>query len=107
MLIRRKAYSSFVLILVLFTACAPPTPFVGGTSTPKLSTTEGASITETPRPVESSLSVDKGALRGIEVTVWHPWFGAEASLFESQVAKFNTENEWGIIVNGQSQVNYT
>jgi sn-glycerol 3-phosphate transport system substrate-binding protein len=55
----------------------------------------------------SNLNVEKDALRGIQVTVWHPWFGAEASLFETQVAKFNTENEWGIIVNGQSQVNYT
>jgi ABC-type glycerol-3-phosphate transport system substrate-binding protein len=43
----------------------------------------------------------------VQVTVWHPWFGAEASLFQSQVMQFNTENEWGIIVNGQSQGNYS
>ena len=39
--------------------------------------------------------------------LWHPWFGAEASLFELQVAKFNTENEWGIVVSAESKRNYS
>ena len=57
-------------------------------------------------PAVSSLDVEKEALRGVKVNVWHPWFGAEASLFDSQVAKFNKENEWGIMVSALSKTNY-
>lgn len=83
-------------------ACGPadvtPTP----TGTPR------ASATATPTPVPGSrLGVDEDALRGTHVTVWHPWFGAEASLFQSQVAQFNTENPWGIVVLIQPQGNFT
>ena len=46
-------------------------------------------------------------MRGKQVQVWHPWFGAEASLFESQVAAFNTENEWGILISTESKGNYS
>ncbi len=54
----------------------------------------------------SQLNVEREALRGAQVTVWHPWFGAEASLFELQVAQFNTVNEWGIVVRAESKFNY-
>ena len=65
-------------------------------------------MTQTPAvPAASSLNVEREALRGAQVNVWYPWFGPEASLFESQVAKFNTENEWGILVNAESQGNYS
>ena len=47
------------------------------------------------------------ALRGVQVTVWHPWFGAQESLFVSQLAQFNTENEWGIVVGAESKSNYS
>ncbi|HET6596441.1 MAG TPA: extracellular solute-binding protein [Anaerolineales bacterium] len=107
MLLRRKAFLALVVTLLFPSACAPATPFVSDTNTPPPSITESASITETSAPAESSLEVEKEALRGVQVDVWHPWFGAEASLFQSQVAQFNTENEWGIIVSGQSQGNYS
>ena len=105
--IHRKAFLAFVLLLLFLSACAPPTLIVTGTNTPPPNVTENAPITDTPAPAESSLEVDKEALRGVQVDVWHPWFGAEASLFQSQIAQFNTENEWGIIVSGQSQGNYS
>jgi ABC-type glycerol-3-phosphate transport system substrate-binding protein len=54
----------------------------------------------------SRLEVEKEALRGVQVRVWHPWFGAEANLFLSQLAKFNTENEWGIVVSAESKGSY-
>jgi ABC-type glycerol-3-phosphate transport system substrate-binding protein len=66
-----------------------------------------ASATDIPAPATSSLNVEKEGLRGAQVTVWHPWFAAEASLFESQVTQFNTENEWGIVVSAQSKGNYS
>ncbi len=38
---------------------------------------------------------------------WHPWFGVEASLFETQVADFNATNEWGISVLSVGQSNFS
>ena len=107
MLICRKAFLAVTSILFILSACAPPTPITTGISTPVQSATGNVAATETPAAATSSLKVEKEALRGTQVKVWHPWFGAEASLFESQVAQFNTENEWGIIVDGESKVNYT
>jgi multiple sugar transport system substrate-binding protein len=51
--------------------------------------------------------VEKEALRGVQVKVWHPWFGAQANLFELQVAQFNQENEWGIVVSAEGRENYS
>ncbi len=97
----------FILILLtsILPACAAPPNSI--TQTPRPNSTENASETNTPTPAASQLNVEAEALRGKPVEVWHPWFGAEASLFESQVAQFNTENEWGIIVNAESKGNYS
>ena len=107
MLIFRKVCTALVAILFILSACAPPTPFENGTNTPRPNETENIVATDTPTPAGSSLNVDREALRGVQVNVWHPWFGAEASLFQSQITQFNTENEWGIIVSEQSQGNYS
>jgi multiple sugar transport system substrate-binding protein len=103
----RKACIALFSILFLFSSCTPPLSSDSSTQTPRPNATESASVANTPVPSGSSLNVEKEALRGKEVQVWHPWFGAEASLFESQVAEFNTENEWGIIVRGESKGNYS
>lgn len=102
----RKLCLAFLICVFLLPACANPVSTGSSTRTPRPNATENASAQNTPVPAVSSLKVDKEALRGAQVTVWHPWFGAEASLFESQVAKFNTENEWGIVVNAESKSNY-
>jgi ABC-type glycerol-3-phosphate transport system substrate-binding protein len=107
MLLFRKAGILLSAILFLFSACTPSLPTEAGTRTPRPKPTGNASATNTPLPAASSLEVEKEALRGAQVTVWHPWFGAEATLFESQVTKFNTENEWGILVSAQGKGNYS
>ncbi len=106
--ILRKAWLAFVSSLLLFSACTPPAP-VAGTRTPRPQMTPlaNASRAKTPVATASRLQVAKEALRGVQVRVWHPWFGAEASLFESQVAKFNKENEWGILVSAEGKGNYS
>lgn len=108
MLTLRKFCSIFFLLVFFLSAC---TPSISGpdsnTRTPPPNGMANTSEAHTPVPAVSSLNVDKEALRGAEVQVWHPWFGAQASLFESQVAKFNTENEWGIIVNAEGKDNYS
>ena len=103
--IRKSFVIIFVIILVL-SACTP-SDAVEVTRTPRPSVTEDVSAKNTATPVTSKLNVDVEALRGAQVTIWHPWFGAEASLFESQVAQFNTENEWGIIIGAESKSNYS
>ena len=106
MQITKKLISIFVLSFITLSACTPSTS-TESTFTPRPPVTEVASTKDTPTPAASSLNVDEEALRGAQVTVWHPWFGAEASLFESQVAQFNTENEWGIVVSAESKNNYS
>ena len=93
--------SSFIFLL---SACAPtPQAAPSPTSTREAAPSPTASVT--PVPV-STLGVEAESLRGVTVMAWHPWFGVEASLFETQVADFNATNEWGIIVLTAGQSNY-
>lgn len=102
----QKLLALLLLLSFVLSACAPPTPLTP-TQTPSSSATEKPSAEATSTPAVSQLNVAKEALRGTQVTVWHPWFGAEASLFESQVAQFNTLNEWGIVVSAESRTNFS
>lgn len=104
----RKACIALFSTVFIFSACTPSIPSEMGTRTPPPNATPAANAEgNTPVPAVSSLKVEKEALRGVQVRLWHPWFGAEASLIESQVANFNTENEWGIVVSAESKGNYS
>ncbi|MBN2117689.1 MAG: extracellular solute-binding protein [Anaerolineales bacterium] len=107
MRILRKTCIALFSILFLFSACTPSNTPEASTRTPPPKATANASGANTPTPAASSLEVEKEALRGAQVRVWHPWFGAEASLFMTQVAKFNTDNEWGILVSAEGLGNYS
>lgn len=95
----------FIASLIL-TACG-----ANATSTAEPFATQ--SSMKTPQPTRSTvetvsrLGVNEEALKGLEITVWTPWYGVESSLFDSFVKDFNQKNEWGIKVNAQSQVNFT
>jgi len=97
----------FFLFIFVLTACqSSSSPDVEATaSTPKVSATQTPAATQTPVAV-SRLGVQAEALNGLTVDVWHPWYGAPASLFESQVEEFNSTNPWGIQVNAKSLQNY-
>lgn len=105
----QKYSALFVLFLVVLSACAPSASVNSSTQTPRPTATPAAkpSAQETPTPAASRLNVAKEALRGAQVTVWHPWFGAEAALFESQVAQFNAGNEWGIVVRAEGKSSFS
>jgi ABC-type glycerol-3-phosphate transport system substrate-binding protein len=108
MLARRKFCFLLTLCTFVLSACTSTLPSIdSSTRTPRPNVTENASDVNTSVPAASNLNVEKEALRGVQVKAWHPWFGAQASLFESQVALFNTENEWGIIVSAQGKGNYS
>lgn len=101
----QRLLALLLLLASLLSACAPPTPLTP-TQIPPPSATREPSVAATPTQAVSKLNIETEALRGAQVTVWHPWFGAEASLFESQVAQFNTVNEWGIVVRAEGKFNY-
>jgi len=104
MSVSRKFFSCLFVFILLLSACTPSTSVTG---TPRPDETEAASVKNTPTPAVSRLDVEKEALRGVQVKVWHPWFGAQANLFELQVAQFNKENEWGIVVSAEGKENYS
>jgi multiple sugar transport system substrate-binding protein len=106
MISSRKFWLAFFLIVFIASACTNSIAPDSRTPTPPPNATEKPSEQTTPVPAVSSLKVDKEALRGAQVHMWHPWFGAQASLFEAQVAKFNTENEWGIVVYAEGKANF-
>jgi ABC-type glycerol-3-phosphate transport system substrate-binding protein len=108
MTILRRSWIILLSILLFLSACGPITPANDSiTVTPSPRLTEAAKATVTPFIAGSSLNVQREALKGVRVKVWHPYFGAEASLFESQVGQFNRVNEWGIIVSAESKGNFS
>lgn len=91
-------------LLALFLSACQPARFVSTSTAEPIPT---ATPSATPTPVSGSrLGVQKEALRGTTIQVWHPWFGVEASLFEAQVQEFNRTNVWGIHVQASGQSNY-
>jgi multiple sugar transport system substrate-binding protein/sn-glycerol 3-phosphate transport system substrate-binding protein len=99
---------SLVLLSFIFSACQPmPSPDAeASTSTLEAVETDVPVATNTP-DLESRLGVELGALDGLTVDVWHPFYGAPSSLFESQIREFNNTNTWGIQVQSKSFQNYT
>jgi ABC-type glycerol-3-phosphate transport system substrate-binding protein len=103
----RKGWIILLSTLLLLSACAPSAPSDDAlTKTPSANVTEAPSATVTSVVPVSSLNVEKDALRGVQIKVWHPYHSAEAALFESQVQQFNKENEWGITVLSQGKENF-
>ena len=70
------------------------------------STAEPTVRPATASPTSALSAGSQGGLEGVSVEVWHPWYGVEAGLFESQAAEFNKVNPWGISVRTTRQHNY-
>lgn len=88
----------------LLAACQPSTPAASPTN---LSPTATPKPKLTPTPTyESQIDVSETELDGIEITIWHSWFGAPQALFDLQVADFNEENPYGIKVSAAYQGSY-
>ena len=49
---------------------------------------------ETPSP----LSVTGAELRGVQVSLWHPWTGSTGAALQAILDEFNRTNQWGITV---------
>jgi len=58
-----------------------------------------------PTPNEqtpSALGVTSSELRGLTVTIWHPWTGTEGLALQALLDEFNRTNRWGITVNSSA-----
>ena len=100
----KKIINLLSISILFLSACTPG-------STPTADSPALLTATNTPKPAPtvetvSRLEVKEEALRGLEITVWTPWYGIESSLFDSFVEEFNTKNQWGIKVTAQSQANF-
>ncbi len=94
----------FLLLIFLLSACQP-------TATPPTSTPVSAKATKSPPPTAtpipvSNFDIEAEDLKGIEIEVWHAWFGAPAALLDLQINEFNKENPWGIKVRAAYQGSY-
>ena len=99
-----KRLSPLVFAFFFLFACKPETLTPTPSPLPPTAT-KTLRPTATPAPVET-LEVKEEDLNGIEIEVWHTWFGAPAALFESQIEEFNKENSWGIIVSESYRGSY-
>jgi len=106
-MIFRRGFS--ILFLFLLAACQSVPSHLTAMPSAQAKTTAQAATrpdpTITPQAV-SRLGITEDALKGITIQVWHPWFGVEANLFQSQVDEFNQTNQWGIHVQSTSQLDY-
>lgn len=102
----KKIISLLFITSIILSAC-----IANATSTAESSSAPGESKTpqagSTAVEASSKLQVQEDALNGLEITVWTPWYGIESSLFDAFVKDFNSQNEWGIKVTAQSQINFT
>ncbi len=105
----------FLLAALAFSACetGSPTsgtplaasPMVGsGSSSSTPSHNPAPSPTPTPLP---TLGVNPTALHGVTIQVWQAFAGQAADLFNNQVAQFNADNQWGIVVTQSGYGDYT
>jgi ABC-type glycerol-3-phosphate transport system substrate-binding protein len=101
MIFRRKLS---ILFLFFLTACQPAQVHLTGT--PSAQVTRAPQATLTPQPVSQTPLADETLPKGVTIQIWHPWFGIEANLFQSQVDEFNQTNQWGIVVQTTSQSDY-
>jgi ABC-type glycerol-3-phosphate transport system substrate-binding protein len=101
MIFRRWLSMAFLFILA---ACQPAAVHL--TVTPSAQVTTPPQVTFTPPPVSQTAVADVALPKGVTIQIWYPWFGIEASLFQSQVDEFNQTNQWGIVVQTTGQSDY-
>lgn len=105
-----KLFPLFLILSLFITAC-------GSNAAPVASANDNATLTPTPPAAThtpppptipaSRLGVNEQALKDLEISIWSPWYGVEASLFNNLATEFNETNPWGIQVKVNNQVSFT
>jgi len=104
----KKLFPLFFIAAIILNACNGTN--ITATADAVATQAQDAESTQTAEPVLgtiSSFQVHEEALKGLNITVWVPWYGIESDLFNTFVNEFNTQNEWGIQVSVENQVNFT
>jgi ABC-type glycerol-3-phosphate transport system substrate-binding protein len=75
-------------------------PTLGSTPVHRLSKpTSLPAIPPTPNEeTPSALGVTGAELRGVQVSLWHPWTGSTGAALQTILDEFNRTNQWGITV---------
>ncbi len=56
-------------------------------------------ITSTPNvKTPSALGLTADQLRGLQVSLWHPWSGSMGAVLQSLLDEFNRTNQWGVTI---------
>src|SRR5512140_3300303 len=88
----------FLLTALVFIGCIPAAQIISPTITPsKQGETSVPTDTTTPTQVATT-SVNPANLHAVNIEIWHAFSGGASTLFDNQVALFNSTNEWGIVV---------
>ncbi|HEY9077619.1 MAG TPA: extracellular solute-binding protein [Anaerolineaceae bacterium] len=99
-----RIFSSLILLVAfLLAACSgnstpAPSPTMVLTPSAQPSMTPGLLPTrssQTPTPAPSQ-GVKPESLKGIHITIWHPWIGETAALIANLASEYNDLNIWGI-----------
>ena len=80
----KKIFPLVIILSILLSACGAMEPNANTDATETAEAgqgTESAPTEESNSEAVSRLEVQVEALRGVEVTVWTPWYGIEQSLF--------------------------
>jgi multiple sugar transport system substrate-binding protein len=100
----RTAFSILLILAFSASGCERisisllPTPVQTDAPSRKKTPTRTPRLTPTP---QDKVGVDKSALKGVTINVWHSWGSPQRELFEAQIAEFNRRNLWGISVRAQ------
>jgi len=100
-----------LLAAIIISACGPASPAPVLTSPPPTATTtvvatSASTPTITPtRP--APIKIDASALKGLNIQVWHALAGSSFDVFNRQVERFNSTNEWGLKISPTGFGDYT
>ncbi len=104
-----RSHSLLTVLLAagcILSGCLPASPSVPATPD-LLPGTETAAPAITPTSTQiPPIEVDASALQGIGIQAWHAFTGEAVNIFNSQVAQFNSSNQWGIVVTSTGYGDY-
>jgi multiple sugar transport system substrate-binding protein len=105
----RLAVIFSLLLFLTFAACSRVSTPAGdkatSTVTP-LSETVIAVDAVTPTVFLDPVGVQPDDLKGVTVKLWHAWPSPQREILEAQIADFNLNNPWGIVVRAKPFIDY-
>lgn len=100
---RRRALQALLLLALISSSACQPAAAVAT----RIPVADGTPVPTGRAPAGAPPATPDVDLHGVGIEIWHPWYGAEAGLIESQVAEFNQENDWGITVRSRGHTSFT